>query len=120
VEREMSASPVIVLEVAGEDAAEVPVAENENVIQTLAPDRTDEALGERVLPRALRRRGDFTDTHALHALPEHVTVDRVAIAEEKGRRGVVREGVHDLLGGPVGSGVFGHVEVDNAPAMVKE
>jgi len=29
------------------------------------------------------------DTHALHALLEHVTVDRVAIAEEVGRRGVV-------------------------------
>src|SRR2546421_1208300 len=28
----------------------VPFAENENVIQTLAPDRTDEALGERILP----------------------------------------------------------------------
>lgn len=46
VEREMSASPVIILEVAGRDAAYVPFAENENVIQTLAPDRTDEALGE--------------------------------------------------------------------------
>src|SRR2546426_9841013 len=31
-----------------------------------------------------------------------------------------REGVHDLLGGPVGGGVLGHVEVDNAPAMVSE
>ena len=30
------------------------------------------------------------------------------------------EGVHDLLGGPVGGGVLGHVEVDNAPAMVSE
>lgn len=41
-------------------------AENENVIQTLAPDRTDEALGERILPGAVRRREDFTDVHALH------------------------------------------------------
>ena len=71
-------------------------------------------------PWAVRRRQDFTDAHALHALPEHVTVDRVAIADEVGRGGVVREGVHDLLGGPVGSRVFGHVEVDDAPAMVNE
>jgi len=49
-----------------------------------------------------------------------VTVNRVAIAEEVGRGEVVREGVHELLGGPVGSGVFGHVEVDDAPAMVNE
>jgi hypothetical protein len=34
VEREMSAPLVIVLEVAGQDAAQMPFAENENVIQT--------------------------------------------------------------------------------------
>jgi hypothetical protein len=63
---------------------------------------------------------DFTDSHALHALPEHVTVDVVAIAENVGRHGVVWKGVHDLLGRPVRGGVFGHVEVDDAPAMVGE
>ena len=47
-------------------------------------------------------------------------VDLVTIAEEIGRRGVVREGVHDLLGGPGGGGVLGHVEVDDPPAMVGE
>jgi hypothetical protein len=30
-------------EVAGQDAAQVAVAENENVVHTLAPDRTEEA-----------------------------------------------------------------------------
>ena len=35
-------------------------------------------------------------------------------------RGVVREGVHDLLGRPVCGGVLGHVEVDHTPAMVGE
>jgi len=55
-----------------------------------------------------RRREGFTDAHALHALPEHVTVDRVAIAEEIGRGGVIREGVHDLLGRP---GMLGDQEV---------
>jgi len=39
VEREMRASPVIVGEVAGQNAPQVALAENQNVIQTLAPDR---------------------------------------------------------------------------------
>src|SRR5712664_820085 len=81
VEREMRASPVIVGEVAGQDAAQVAFAKNEYMIQTLAPDGADEPLREGVLPWAVRRREDFTDAHALHALPEHVTIDRVAIAE---------------------------------------
>ena len=84
-------------------------AENENVIQTLAPDRTDEALGERILPGAVRRREDFGDPHALHSVPKLLAVDLVTVAQEIGRRGVVRESVHDLLGGPVGGGVLGHV-----------
>ena len=38
LEREVSARPVVVREVAGQDAAEVPLAENEDMVQTLAPD----------------------------------------------------------------------------------
>jgi len=52
VEREMCASPVVVGEVTGQDAAQVAFAENQNVIQTLAADRADEPLGERILPGA--------------------------------------------------------------------
>ena len=53
-------------------------------------------------------------------MPELLTVDLVTIPEEIRWRGVVREGVHDLLGGPGGGGVLGHVEVDDAPAVVSE
>ena len=120
VEREVSTRPVIVREVASQGAAQVPFAKDEDVIQALAPDGADEPLREGVLPRAVRRREDFTDAHALHALPEHVTVDRVAIAEEVGRGGVVREGVHDLLGRPGSGGMLGDIEVEDAPAVVGE
>src|SRR5882724_7404857 len=46
VERQVSASPVIVREVRGEDASQVPLAENDDMVQTLAPDRADESLRE--------------------------------------------------------------------------
>jgi hypothetical protein len=98
----------------------MPLAEDEHMIQALAPDRADEALREGVLPRALRRRENFVDAQALEAMPELLTVDSVAIPEEIGRGGLVREGVHNLLGGPGGSGTLGDVEVDNAPAVVCE
>src|SRR2546428_5586564 len=116
----MSASLVIVREVAGQETAQVPFAKDEYVIQTLAPDGADEPLREGVLPRAVRRREDFTDAHALLTLLEHVTVDRVAIAEEVGRGGVVREGVHDLLSRPGSSGMLGEIEVEDAPPLAGE
>jgi hypothetical protein len=120
VEREVSTRPVVVREVASQGAAQVPFAKNEDVIQTLAPDGANEPLRKGVLPRALIRREDFSGPHALHALLEHVTVDRVAIAEEVGRGGVVREGVHDLLGRPGSGGMLGDIEMDDSSAMMSE
>jgi len=58
-EREVSARPVVVREVVGQGAAQVPFAEDEDVIQTLTPNRADEAFREGVLPWAVRRRHDF-------------------------------------------------------------
>ena len=66
------------------------------------------------------RREDFVDPHAVHSVSEGLAIDVVAIVEEVGWRGVVREGVHDLLGRPVRGGVFGEVEVDDASAKVSE
>jgi hypothetical protein len=49
-------------------------------------------------------------------MSELLTVDLVTITQEIGWGGVVWEGVDDLLSGPVGVGVFGHIEVDDAPS----
>ena len=76
VEREMSASLLIVAQVAGQDATQVSCAKDENMIQALAPDRADEPLREGILPRASGSREDLVDLHALYALAEGVTVDR--------------------------------------------
>jgi hypothetical protein len=75
VERQVSVRPVVVREVASQDMTQVVFAEDDDVIQTLAPDGADEALCERVLPWAVRCSQDFTDPHPLQALAEHVTVD---------------------------------------------
>jgi hypothetical protein len=85
-----------------------------------APDRTDEPLREGVLPRAVRRREHLLDPHALHAVPKWLIIDLVTITQEIGWRGLVREGVHDLLSGPVGGGGLGYVKVDDPTAVVGE
>src|SRR2546426_8797340 len=93
VEREMSAGPVIVGEVAGQGAAQVSFAQDDDMIETLAADRADEPLREGILPRAVRRREDFLDPHAVHSAAKLLAVDLVPVAQEIGERGVVREGV---------------------------
>src|SRR5262249_23266437 len=118
VEREVRARLMVIREVASQDSAQVSVAEDENVVETLAPDRTDQALREWILPRAVRRRENLLDPHALHAVAKLLAIHVVAVAQEIGGRGVVRERGDDLLRGPVGGGMFGDVEVDDAPAVV--
>ena len=59
VEREVGARLMVIVEVAGQDAAEVV----------------------RILPRAVRGGEDFRDTHALEAMAELLAEDSVAIAE---------------------------------------
>jgi hypothetical protein len=83
----------------------VPFAQDENMIQALASHRADELLREGILPEARRRRKDFRDLHALHSMPNLRAVDLVTVAQGISGRGLVREGVHDLLGGPAGGGV---------------
>jgi hypothetical protein len=56
---------MVIREVSSQDSAEVPLVEDDDVIQTLASDGADEALRKGVLPWAVRRRQDFTDPHAL-------------------------------------------------------
>jgi hypothetical protein len=72
----------------------------------------------------MRRGEDFLDAHAFDALPKVLAEDAVAVAEEIGGCGVVREGVDELLGGPGGGGMLGDAlgdaEVDDPSTMVSE
>ena len=120
VEREMSSSAVIVREVRGQDATQVAFAQDDDMIEALAPHGADDPFRKRILPRTPRRREDFSDAQTFDTMSKRLAVDRVAIAEEISRRGVVGEGLHDLLGRPFGGGMLGHVEVDEAPTMVGE
>ena len=51
IEREMCAGSVVVVDIRGQDAAQMALVEDHDVIQTLAANRTDHALDVRVLPR---------------------------------------------------------------------
>ena len=51
VEGEMRAGALVVVGVRGQDAAQMALVEDHDVIQTLATNRADHALDVRVLPR---------------------------------------------------------------------
>jgi hypothetical protein len=82
VERAMGSGAVIVREARGQNATQVPLAENGDIVEALSPHRADGPFHERILPRTVGRREDFIDPHALYSVPELLAVDLVAIAQE--------------------------------------
>src|SRR5262245_5345814 len=64
-EREVRSGAVVIAEVASQDVTQVALAEDEDVVETVAPDRTDEAFRERILPWASGSREDLVDLHGV-------------------------------------------------------
>jgi hypothetical protein len=107
-EGKVGSGAAIIREVASQDVTQVALAEDDDVVETLAPNRADQAFGEGILPWTSSGREDLLDPHPLHALTEGVTVDRVSVAED------------DLLSGPRRGGMLGNVIVQDLTPMVSE
>jgi hypothetical protein len=90
---------MIVVEVLGQDSAQIPFVEHDDMVQTIAAYAADNSFTIRILPRTAWCDWDFFNTHAFDTLGEVVPIDAVAIANEKTKCFLVREGVDDLLGG---------------------
>jgi hypothetical protein len=56
------------------------LVENDHVVETLAPDGSDQALNERILPGTPRSRYNLADTHASEPTLERDAVNSVSVA----------------------------------------
>ena len=74
VEREVRPGTVVVVEVGGQDAIQVAFVEHHDVIETLAPNRTDDTLDVRILLGCLRCCDDLSNSHGLDTLAEALTI----------------------------------------------
>ena len=120
VEREVGPGPVIVLEVLPQDAPEVLLRENDDVVEAVPPKGTDHALAVGILPRGTRRGEDLLDSHRTHSTNEVCAVDLVSVPEDVLRNRVVGEGVDQLLACPLRGRTISDVEVHDASALMLE
>src|SRR5208282_5985932 len=70
VERKMRAGALVIVDVRGQDAAQMALIEDHDVIQTFATDRTDGALDVSVLPGRAWCGDDFCDGHRFDPFAE--------------------------------------------------
>jgi hypothetical protein len=88
VQREMRAASVVIVKICRQHTAQVTLIEDDDVIEAFAADRADDALDIGVLPWRSRCSDDLLDCHRLDTIAEGLTIRRVAVAQQKARRGV--------------------------------
>src|SRR3977135_1050097 len=100
VQREMRPAVVVIVKVCRQHTAQVTLIEDDDVIETFAADRADDALDIGILPWRSRRGDDLLDRHRLDTIAEGLPIRSVSISQQKARRGVPGEGLGDLARQP--------------------
>jgi hypothetical protein len=116
----MRSGLVIIIEVARQNMAQMTLIDDDQVIQTLASDTTDDPFGKRILERRPRSRDHLFDPHPFNAVLEILTVNAVTIAQQVFGSLIVGKGLDDLLRRPFGGRVGRHVEMHNLPPIMKQ
>lgn len=111
---------MVVRDVRSKDAHQVSLVEHDDVVQTIVSDRANEAFAIRVFPWAARRGDDFLDAHVANTLLKSVTVDSIAITNQKTWRGIIGERFDDLLGSPLSRRIGSDVEVNDVSSVVTQ
>jgi hypothetical protein len=109
----MRAASVMILKVCQQHTAQVTLVEDDDVIETVAPDRADDALDIGVLPGRSRCGDDLRDRHRLNTIAEGLAIRGVAVSQQKSSRGVPGEGLGDLARQPALCRVLGDLEMDD-------
>jgi hypothetical protein len=94
----------------------VLLAQCDNMVGALATDRSDQPLGEAVLPRRTWGDGFVPDGHGPQSTYDGRTVDRVPIADQVARSLIPRECLHNLACNPFRGRICGDVDPDKVAA----
>src|SRR5262245_1977001 len=80
LEAEMRAAPMIIADIGRKNPSEMRLIDDDDVIEALASDRSDQPFDVGVLPRTGRSRDDVRDADASYAPSELLAVDAIAVS----------------------------------------
>ena len=114
VQRKMRSRPVVIREVRAQQSPQMRLIDNDDVIEKLSTNRSDQALDVRILPGRPGCRDQLGDAHVGNAFPKTPAEDRITVALKVAGRRVPGERLQDLQGRPLGCRVRGDVEVNDS------
>jgi hypothetical protein len=94
--------------------------EDDQMIETFSADTSNYSYCVRILKRRMGRGDHFVNLHPFYPASKLRSIDRISIPEQISRRGVIGKCFDDLLCGPLGCRIRGHIEMNDLPATVKE
>ncbi len=116
----MSAAGVIVVDVLSQDSPEVPLVEDDHVVETLAANATNHPFDVRILPWRARRRPNLVDAESRDAPAELRSIDSISVSQHEARSTLPGKGIDDLLRGPLCRRVVCDIEVSDPSPIVTE
>ena len=103
-----------------QDERQVPLVEDDHLIETLTSQRADHPFDERALPQRARRRQHLLDAECRDAPVEGGGVDSISVSQQVTRRRIPGKGLDDLLRCPPGRRIFRDVEMHDTTPIVPQ
>src|SRR3979490_1545472 len=97
----MPSNPVVIGRIVFKNPAQMSLAQDNDVVQTLAPDRSDQPFGKAVLPRRGRCNWLISDTHGTQSARDDSAVDSIPISDQIARSAIPRKRRGDLTCNPL-------------------
>src|SRR6266436_6743287 len=116
VQGQVRARLIIVASVRFQNPAQMCLAQDNDVVHTLTPDRSDQPLGKAILPRRSWCGTLVPDAHGAQSARDGAAIDPVAIADEVVRSLIPGKCLRYLTCNPFGRGICCDVDPDEVSA----
>src|SRR5271169_7252257 len=113
----MCSDVIIIGSIGLKDPAQMGLAQDDEVVHTLAPDRSDQPFGEAILPRRRRCNRLVPDAHGTQSAGNAGAIDAIPITQQIFRRLVPGKCLSYLVCDPCRRWVCGDVDPDKVPAV---
>src|SRR5947209_3483130 len=101
----MRSDAAVIVRIGSQDSAQMRLAQDNDVVQTLTPDRSDQPFGKAILPGRGWCGRLVPDAHGEQSARDDAAIDPVAIADEVARSLIPRKGLRDLTSDPLRRGI---------------
>src|SRR6266704_3831418 len=112
----MCSNVVVIASIGSQDSAQMRLAQDDEMVHTLAPDRSDQPFGKAILPRRGWCGRLVADAHGTQSACDDRTVDAITVPDHVARSLVPGKCLRDLSRDPIGGRICCDIGPDEISA----